>query len=185
MRIADSSLPVESSGREWAGTASLSRSRAKCRFGRVVIRPGTPDDGEAVARVQIASWQGAYAHLFSEEQLAAIPLTERAEYWSRFPPIVAEVAGKVVGFVAVGNGELYAIYVDPDHWGTGVGRQLMEAGEQRLRDLGHASAILWVFEDNPRARRFYEIAGWRTDGARQNAELFGMSGPVVRYAKAL
>jgi ribosomal protein S18 acetylase RimI-like enzyme len=148
-----------------------------------VIRPADPEDAEAVARVQIASWREAYKHLFSEEQLAAIPLAERTEFWRRSPPIVAEVDGHVVGFVAVGNSELYAIYVHPNHWGAGIGRELLRAGESRLRELGHSSVFLWVFEDNPQARRFYESAGWSTDGATEDAELFGMAGPVVRYTK--
>jgi len=157
-----------------------------------VIRPGTPEDAEAVARVQIESWQAAYPHLFSEEQLSAISLAERTENWRRWPPLVAELGGDVVGFAAVGpahdaaaDGELWAIYVRPARWGTGIGRTLLEAGEARLRELGHTSAVLWVFEDNPRARRFYEAAGWATDGAKQQAELFGMSALAVRYAKRL
>jgi ribosomal protein S18 acetylase RimI-like enzyme len=158
----------------------------------IVIRPATPKDAEAVARVQIESWRGAYKHLFSDEQLAAISLAERTANWSRWPPLVAEVDGDVVGFVAVGpahdadaDGELWAIYVRPDRWGMGIGRALIEAGEARLRELGHTSAVLWVFEDNPRARRFYEAAGWALDGAGRQAELFGMSAPAVRYTKSL
>lgn len=157
-----------------------------------MIRPATAEDAEAVARVQIDSWRAAYPHLFSEEQLAGISLAERTENWRRWPPLVADIDGHVVGFVAVGpahdddaDGELWAIYVRPDHWGTGVGRALIAAGEVRLRELGHTSAVLWVFEDNPRARRFYEAADWATDGRTQQAELFGMSAPAVRYAKSL
>src|SRR5213595_1956420 len=85
-------------------------------------------------------------------------------------PIVAERVGEVVGFVAVGasrdddaDGELYAIYVDPEHWGTGVGRKLIHAAETQLRVLAHRDVVLWVFEDNPCARRFYEAAGWQLD----------------------
>src|SRR5699024_7805448 len=33
--------------------------------------------------------------------------------------------------------------------------------------LGDAPASLWVAEDNPRARRFYEKLGFAADGARQ------------------
>ena len=157
-----------------------------------MVRRGTPADAEAVARVQIESWRGAYAHLFSEEQFARISLEERARFWRRFRPLVAEVDGEIVGFAAVGraqeddaDGELYAIYVRPEQWGTGVGRALMEAAEARLRELGHAGAILWVFENNPRARRFYEAGGWKLEGHRKPFELFGMSNPVVRYAKRL
>lgn len=158
-----------------------------------MIRPGTPDDADAVARVQIASWQEGYKHLFSREQLSRMSLPDRARFWRRFPPIVAQVDEEVVGFVNVGpahhdeeaESELYAIYVHPDHWGTGVGRALMEAGEARLREQGYSSAILWVWRDNPRARRFYEAAGWGADGAEKDAEFWGMSGRVVRYAKQL
>jgi GNAT superfamily N-acetyltransferase len=55
----------------------------------------------------------------------------------------------VVGFVSVGpsrdsdaSGELFAIYVDPDRWGAGVGTELIAAGERRLSELGHVDAIL-------------------------------------------
>ena len=157
-----------------------------------MIRLGTRADAEAVAGIQIEAWREAYDHLFSEAQLGGIQLAERIAFWARFPPLVEDLDGDVVGFVAVGraheeggDGELYAIYVRPDRWGTGAGRHLMSAGEARLRELGHQRALLWVFEDNQRARRFYERAGWKTDGATQTAELFGMSARAVRYTKLL
>ena len=110
----------------------------------------------------------------------------------RSPPLVAEANGEIVGFASVGpavdtdaDGELYAIYVLPAHWGTGFGRALIQAGEDRLRELGHQQAVLWVLEDNPRARRFYEHAGWTTDGTRRPIEVFGVSVPEIRYAKTL
>src|SRR6478736_903344 len=56
------------------------------------------------------------------------------------------------------------IYVDPQHWGQGVGRLLMTAARDRLRGDGAREALLWVFAGNDRARRFYEIDGWRADG---------------------
>lgn len=157
-----------------------------------MIRPATPDDAEAVARVHVETWRAAYAHALSPEGLASLSVTQRAELHRRSPPVVAELDGEIVGFVSVGPGtdadtdrELYAIYVLPDHWGSGVGRALMQAGEERLRELGHQHAILWVLEDNPRARRFYEAAGWRLDGARRPIEIFGQPLPEIRYEKSL
>ena len=157
-----------------------------------VIRPGTAADAEGVARVHVETWQAAYAHVLPLEQLQALSLDVRAGWHRTHPPIVAEVDGEVVGFVSVGGsrdedaeGELYAIYVHPDHWGTGAGRALMEAGEAELRRLGHRNVVLWVLEDNPRARRFYERAGWETDGAERGIEIFGITVPEVRYAKTL
>ena len=157
-----------------------------------MIRPGEPDDAEGIARVHIRTWQAAYAHVFPAERLAAMSVDARAEQWRRWPPIVAEDDGEIVGFVSVGasrdddaEGELYAIYVDPTRWGTGVGRELIAAGEARLRELGRHDVVLWVLEDNPRARRFYEAAEWRLDGARRPIEFFGVEVPEVRYRKRL
>ena len=157
-----------------------------------MIRPGTAADAEATARVQVETWQAAYAHILPRDRLMALSVEERAGMHRLHPPLVAEVEGEVVGFVAVGrthdqggDGELYAIYVHPEHWGAGVGRALLEAGEQRLRELGHCVAHLWVLEDNPRARRFYELAGWVNDGATRPVTVFGVDVPEVRYSKKL
>ena len=160
-----------------------------------MIRRATPDDAESVARVHVETWQAAYAHVFPREGLESLSgerAARRAELHRRSPPIVAEVNGEIVGFVSVGagsdagtDGELYALYVHPDHWGSGFGRQLIQAGEDRLRELGHSHAILWVLEDNPRARRFYELAGWRVDGTARPIEIFGVEVPEIRYEKRL
>jgi ribosomal protein S18 acetylase RimI-like enzyme len=157
-----------------------------------MIRPGTAADAEDVARVHVASWQAAYAYALPHEQLMAQSVDERAQIWRASPPIVAEVDGQIVGFVSVGtrheegaDGQLFAIYVHPDDWGKGVGRSLLEAGEQRLRELGHEEAILWVLEDNPRTRRFYEAAGWSSDDTARRGELFGFEFTEVRYSKRL
>ncbi len=160
-----------------------------------MIRPGTPADAEDVARVHIETWQAAYAHVLPREGLERLSGergARRAELHRRSPPIVAEANGEIVGFVSVGpgddpgtDGELYAIYVHPDHWSAGFGRQLIQAGEERLRELGHSHVILWVLEDNPRARRFYELAGWTADGTRRPIEIFGVLLPEIRYEKSL
>ncbi len=157
-----------------------------------MIRTGEPEDAEAVARVHVETWQAAYAHALPRDRLLSLSVERRAESWRRFPPFVAEVDGEIVGFVSVGagrdegtDGELYAIYVHPDHWGTGVGRALIEFGEERLRELGHEEALLWVLEDNPRARGVYEAAGWSTEGTTRPIEIFGAEVPEIRYTKTL
>jgi len=42
-----------------------------------------------------------------------------------------------------------------------------------------------VLDDNPRARRFYELAGWAPDGAARDIHIFGFDVFEVRYAKSL
>jgi GNAT superfamily N-acetyltransferase len=97
--------------------------------------------------------------------------------------------GDVVGFSHVGPargepaevGELYAIYVVPEAWGVGVGRALMAESLARLRSEQFPAAILWVLEDNPRTRRFYELAGWAADGGVKDEEWLGTTIREVRY----
>jgi len=157
-----------------------------------VIRQATPDDAEAVAEVQVRSWQAAYDHVLPRDRLVSLSVVAGSLTKKNSPPLVAQVDEEIVGFVAVGSsrdaggdGELYAIYVRPERWGTGVGRALIEAGEARLRQLGHGHASLWVLEDNPRARGFYEAAGWSTDGTTRPIEIFGILVPEIRYEKKL
>jgi ribosomal protein S18 acetylase RimI-like enzyme len=163
-----------------------------------VLRRATPDDAEGIACVHVRTWQGAYGHVFPPEKLAGISPEERARYWrttlgrgSR--TYVAEADGDVVGFASAGPsrdedgegiGELYAIYVDPDAWSTGAGRALIDQCEEQLSG-DYGDATLWVLEDNPRARAFYERAGWLPDGARKAEERWGVRAPEVRYRKEL
>ena len=160
------------------------------------IRLANGTDAESIAGVQERGWQAAYRHVFPVEQLDRggfifvsrwrERLLRPPRGWSTF---VAERDGAVVGFASVGPsrdepgiGELYAIYVDPDAWSTGAGRALIEQAEEQLRSE-YAVATLWVLEDNPRARSFYERGGWTPDGARKAEERWGVRAPEVRYRK--
>ena len=105
---------------------------------------------------------------------------------------LTQVGGEIVGLVAVGasrdadaEGELLTIYVNPVHWGTGVGRELIRAGEERMRELGYGRVVLWMLDGNSRAQRFYESAGWTLDGERRTIEFVGQSMPEVRFVKQL
>jgi GNAT superfamily N-acetyltransferase len=102
--------------------------------------------------------------------------------------LLAEIDGEVVGFVAWGPGredprpELMALYVHPDRWGSGAGRALMLAAEDGLRQRGDG-ACLWVLADNPRARRFYERAGWAPDGGEKWEDFGSRELLELRYAR--
>ena len=143
------------------------------------------------------TWQAAYEHAFGAERLAAIDLRAREERWRqrlaepedrRGIVLVAEEEGSVVGFAScgesrdtAGEAELYAIYVLPETWGSGAGPALMAAAVAALRTSGFATASLWVLEDNPRARRFYEREGWARDGGRREEEFLDTTVTEVSY----
>ena len=163
----------------------------------MLLRPATAADALAIETIRVRGWRTAYRHVLPADALDGMPidggrwrgrLESPPAGWSTF---VAEGDGAVLGFAAVGPsrdepgiGELYAIYVEPDEWSTGAGRALLRRAEAEL-EREYAEATLWVLEDNPRARRFYEIAGWAADGARKAEPRWGVRAPEVRYRKAL
>jgi ribosomal protein S18 acetylase RimI-like enzyme len=79
--------------------------------------------------------------------------------------------------------ELAAMYIDPEHWREGVGRELMETALSRLAELPYTEAILWTFAQNERAVAFYERYGWAKDGAERIHVRTGE--PAIRMRRAL
>jgi GNAT superfamily N-acetyltransferase len=80
------------------------------------------------------------------------------------------------GFAILAGDCLTHLYVHPDEIGTGVGHALFEHVTTLRPDGFH----LWVFQQNERARRFYEahgaVAVEFTDGSGNEEET-----PDVRY----
>lgn len=164
------------------------------------IRQATVDDAPAIGSVHVRAWQAAYRGQMPDAYLDGLRAEDRAEGWARglardrsaAPVLVAEQDGAVVGFAAVGPaeeptgyGELYAINVDPDHWGTGAGWALLDAAHQALARLGYTDVVLWVLPGNDRARRLYERAGWTADGAERTQGVLGIVVDEVRYRRRL
>ena len=75
-------------------------------------------------------------------------------------PAVASMWVKVVP--GEDDGEIYALAVDPDAQGQGLGRHLTRLALVEMATRGLASATLYVEGDNVAARRTYEKEGFRT-----------------------
>ncbi|HZD21890.1 MAG TPA: GNAT family N-acetyltransferase [Acidimicrobiia bacterium] len=151
-------------------------------------------DADSLADVHVTTWQRAYEGIFPSSFLAGLDRKARAKSWRRQLETGARVnviGEPVVGFCFAGNsddegwGEVFAIYVHPDHWDQGLGFQLLRAGESQLRDDGHQRALLWVLRDNHRARRFYERQGWRIGKPVRLEEIGGVQVTEVRYETGL
>jgi GNAT superfamily N-acetyltransferase len=168
------------------------------------IRAASPEDALAVARVHVRSWQVAYRGLIPQAYLDSLkPEVWAARYaFHRTDPdrpttlvaVDALGAGDIRGLAMTSPyrgddlpnvAELLAIYVDPEHWDSGVGRLLIVAAREQLRRNGFTHAALWVLDGNVRARRFYERDGWASDGARQTKTIAGASLDEVRYRRTL
>jgi GNAT superfamily N-acetyltransferase len=162
-----------------------------------VIRRARPEDAVGLARVHVSSWQAAYRGLIDQAFLDSLDVEVRASWWDRVLAReanlvhVGEVDGVVEGFCTVGAssedgwGEVYAIYVTPEHWGTGMGRDLLTAGEAVLAGAGFDRALLWVLDGNVRGRRFYERQGWLLGAPFRIESIGGADVTEVRYERAL
>lgn len=163
----------------------------------VDIRDATPTDAHSLASVQVASWRAAYRDLLPDEVLDGLSVPDLEQVWyARLTPrpprtgvVVATDGRRVLGFASAGppidpaerddptSGDLYTLYLDPDHWGHGIGAPLHAAALDHLVADGFTHAGLWVLDGNRRALRFYLRHGWidtgrtRIDRGPQDVEL--------------
>ncbi|MFD4562614.1 GNAT family N-acetyltransferase [Streptomyces sp. NPDC058469] len=167
------------------------------------IRPMTFADCDRVSKIRVLGWQFAYRGLMPQPFLDALSATADAERRrarlaqgdDSVVNLVATRGAELIGWAALGpyrdgelrteDAELYALYLDPQHVGTGAGRALVQEALRQCATLGHDRVLLWVVRGNARARRFYERAGFRTDGAEEPYEVEGVLVPEVRYVREL
>ena len=88
--------------------------------------------------------------------------------------IVAEADGAILGFAAVVAGELDGLFVEPDLWGLGIGKALVEAATHEARLSGMTLKVI----ASPRVRRFYESCGFTVEGEEQTR-----FGPALRMSR--
>jgi GNAT superfamily N-acetyltransferase len=164
------------------------------------IRQASPEDARSLADVHVASWQSAYRDIFSDSVLEHFTIDK---WVSKFQQMIAEQTQvialiedkrKILGYTIIGPnrdedlktencGEVWGLYISPDHWRKGLGTQLTKWACRELKSRGYKIATLWVFQTNLAAREFYQAMGFASDGAtkevRPDAPL------AVRYRKRL
>ena len=161
-----------------------------------------------IARVYVDAWRTTYAGLLPARALTGMSYDRQTVEWAHqirhkglhCPILVAydDKAGVVgmtsfgksriedrpatatflSGNVSLGSGEIFTLYVHPDHQDRGIGRQLMGAAFAGLREKGLAKGYVWVLHSNP-ARYFYERMGGRYIADRDE-DLWGV--PVAQAA---
>jgi ribosomal protein S18 acetylase RimI-like enzyme len=165
---------------------------------------GRPGDARGIARVHVASWRATYDGLLPDAYLSRLTVPALATSWGRKLSRqgdlrgvwVAERRRRVIGFVEVGAcidddslagfaGEVFMLYVHPEHVGRGVGRALLSRALEALAASPYYWVVIWVVEGNRRARRFYRHLGLRADGATRVDRFAGQPVSVVRHAGPL
>ena len=93
----------------------------------------------------------------------------------KFLYMVAESEGKQLGYYALeiiseSEYELDALFVDPEHIGSGIGRELLSHAKQTAAKLGGTTLIV---QSDPNARNFYQTAGGVLAGMTESASIPG------------
>ncbi|MGW7683743.1 N-acetyltransferase family protein [Kribbella sp. NPDC054772] len=173
-----------------------SRPRGKTQL---IVRSARPEDLPGAAEARVASWRAAFTGLVPQDFLDAMDPSAIATSWTdsiaagRSRIHVAVRQDKVIGYAGVGperdpeapprSGELYALFVHPDHWGTGAGRALTDAACADLRAADCTNVGLWVLEANIRARTFYTRYGFTETAGRTYSSLGKL--PEIRLIRDL
>lgn len=149
----------------------------------IAIRTAQPQDAAALAGVYVRSWHDTYAGILPAQLLCAMTLAGQTARWratiralGRERVLVAEhgQAG-LLGMASYGparddvgryDGEVYTLYVDPDCYGCGIGRALLDGAFGELSRHGYGACIIWAHAKNP-ARFFYEAMGGRLIAERR------------------
>lgn len=169
----------------------------------LTVRRAAPFDSAAIAALQVESWRAAYQELMPQPFLDALSAETRADQWHT----ILRDAGSdertwtgvhdatLSGFVSAGptrdgrlnlrTGELYALYLLPGAWGSGLGAMLLDAAMAWFEERGYGDATLWVLADNARARRFFEREGWSPDGAETSVSFGGDRLTELRYRREM
>jgi ribosomal protein S18 acetylase RimI-like enzyme len=97
--------------------------------------------------------------------------------------LVAERDGEVIGYTYAGvegndymslrgpAGVLHDIVVDPDQRGNGIGRMLLDATIEALKNRGAPRVVLTTAEKNEEAQRLFDRAGFRRTMIEMTREL--------------
>ena len=142
----------------------------------VIIRKAIPGDEQVLAYIQTESWKAAFSGILSPEELERCTNLQKAEqmYHSVLRREGCNMAIELVDdlphcIAAWGTnrcdlddtvGELICIHSLQNNWAKGYGSAMMNYVLDQLQQANYESVILWVFEANTRARKFYEKHGF-------------------------
>ena len=146
-----------------------------------VIRNAHPDEASLLSELAFRSkayW--GYSLEFLESCRSELTVDASRIGADDYRCIVAADKASILGFYTVesvqdGVYELEALFVEPEHIGTGIGRSLIQHAISRLSER-RASRL--IIQGDPNAARFYVAAGARQVGFRESNSIPGRHLPL-------
>ncbi|MEI2387311.1 GNAT family N-acetyltransferase [Breoghania sp. JC706] len=139
----------------------------------VTIRQARPEDAGVLADIHDAAWHGAYRGVLSGVELERLLARRGVSWWHaaiRYKTriLVLDVCGTLAGYATFGHsrlkhlpfaGEIYELYLRPDHQGLGFGRRLFQATRGAMNSAALPGVAVRVLKENLPAQAFYEAMG--------------------------
>ncbi|MGA8682311.1 MAG: GNAT family protein [Acidimicrobiales bacterium] len=156
----------------------------------MTLRRAAETDLDSLLAVQEKGATRALSHIFPQDT-HPFPREALRSRWAKEiadPGIRAYVITnndeEVVGFAATRDNELLHFGTAVETWGTGTAAAAHDSLLRALAAEGVRQARLRVFEENHRARRFYEKLGWQMTGKRSRTS-FPPHPVLVEYQRAV
>ncbi|CAM0139146.1 hypothetical protein VKS41_007821 [Umbelopsis sp. WA50703] len=177
--------PHTADNNDTSATHFPNSSIKKEREDTVAIRPGTVGDAHAIAKIGGSVFVATFGH-----SLSAVDLNTYLQESYSVEAITADLSNplmnfvvaynehdRVVGFAQMTQGtsepcvadakspvELQRLYLHQDFHGLGIGKRLMQEIENIARAEGFITIWLGVWEENFKAQKVYERAGYTKVG---------------------
>ena len=150
------------------------------------------DDPLEISGIYESSWKYAYKGIIPQEYLYSIPAGRWAGSIGKagMNNLVLTENGRIIGTASFCRsrwekygeyGEIVSIYFLPEFIGKGYGRLLFNKCVEELKRCGFEKVLLWVLEDNHRARHFYEKNGFIYSGTFMEDNIGGKNLREVLY----
>jgi L-amino acid N-acyltransferase YncA len=150
------------------------------------IRPAKEEDVQAIADVYVETWRSTYAGILPDKVLVEMSPERQMVMWARAirhadGPATEQILvleDPDAGVIGVGSGgfnrdrastyggEVYTLYVHPDHQNLGHGERLLAGLFDIMIAQGYDAAVIWVLKANP-SRFFYEVMKGKRVGERE------------------
>ena len=139
-----------------------------------------PGDEAALAYIQTESWKAGFKDIIKPDDMQRCTQIDKAT--AMYRRLLEQNVGngyllKVDGEPHCmawwdatrekdmpGYAELICLHSLQKHWRKGYGSKMMETVLRDVADAGYSKLMLWVFEDNIRARSFYEAQDFTSTG---------------------
>lgn len=140
---------------------------------KIVIRPAHSNDAPAITEIYNHAIVNTTATFDTEVKSVEDRLHWLSEHGDRYPIIIAELDGKIVGWGSLSRyGERpgwrftveNGIYVSPDAQGIGVGRKILEELIVLARELGYHAIVAQIVSGNDASVALHEKCGFERVG---------------------